>query len=298
MNYKEILTDSLLDTLKSALFLYAAYLLIEWLEHRAQSGMISSIKKAEKYGPAAGAVMGLLPQCGFAVLCTKLYDAGAVTIGTLLAVLISTSDEAIIVLMADTASLARGAALIIIKMIIAAAVGFCCDGVVHRLNVEHHVHENETGVLSPRPHHESEHHDHGDDNCHCDCGGKSIAATALRRTAKTSLFIFAVLLVLGVLTERLGEGGIASLLLAGTPWQAVACALVGLIPGCAPSIVMAQLFVSGALSFGGALAGLITSTGVGCAVFFKTRGIKRGAVLVLCLAALGSVAGVIADLVV
>ena len=297
MNLPDILLDSLLDTLKSALFLYVAYLLIEFLEHRAEERMIDRLRQAEKFGPVMGAAAGIISQCGFAVLAAKLYDAGAITLGTLVAAFISTSDEASLVLLSDKSSAAGGAALIIIKLIIAVVIGFICDVVLRRHSLARHdASAEESGVLAPRPHHEPEGHDHSSDNCHCDCDRSGIWTTALHRTVKTSLFIFAVLAVLGVLTALLGESGIESLLLAGTPWQSLACAAVGLIPGCAPSIVMARLFASGALSFGGALAGLISSTGVGLAVFFKTRGAKSGLLMAVELVAIGALTGMLTDL--
>ena len=288
IDFLEVLLDAALDTIKTLPFLLAAYLLIEWLEHRASDKLVDKLRSAEKYGPLAGALAGCVPQCGFAVLAGKLYNAGAITLGALFAVFVSTSDDALIVLLSNGA--ARGAAAILLtKLVIAVGAGFLCDAVLRQRGAG--------GVLAPRPHEEEEEHDHGGDNCHCECGG-SIWRPALRRTAQTLSFIFAVLLTLGLLTALIGEQELSALLLAGTPWQPLASALFGIIPGCAPSVIIAQLYAGGSLSFGGALAGLISATGVGLAVFFKARGAKAGIKLALALAALGAICGVVADLII
>ncbi|MEG0751463.1 MAG: putative manganese transporter [Oscillospiraceae bacterium] len=317
MNFKEIFLDAMLDTLKTLPFLLCAYLAIEWIEHRSSDKLISKLRAAEKYGGVVGSLVGCIPQCGFSVLAAKFYNAGIITLGSLLAVFLSTSDEALPVLLADPSRLSDVLLLVGCKVAIAAAAGTLCDWALRArtsntslLRAGHsaapvtatHIDDSQhrercaDAHNHPSPHDDTAAHHHNED-CHCNCHGY-VLKPALLHTTQTLGFIFAVLLVLGTATSLLGESRLEALLLTGSLWQPIIAPILGLIPNCAPSVVLAQLYISGRLSFGGALAGLCASSGVGLAVFFKSRGIKSGLKFAALLYAISAAVGLIADLII
>lgn len=297
----EIVIDAFFDTLKAFPFLLGACLLLEWLAHRAGEKPKLRLKKFGRLGSLGGAVLGLVPQCGFSVAAAKFYADRIITPGTLAAVFISTSDEAIPILMSP-----EGAKLIIplvaIKIALAVAAGFFVDFALSSFwrpvwerdselrheHLEGHAHRHADGSVDT----DEGHCHHG----HCEGG---IFHTALSRALRVSFVIFTITLVLGFALEHLGEDRTASLLLRGSPLQPVAAALFGLIPNCAASVFLADLHIQGAITFGSMVAGLSTGAGVGTLVLVQACGGKREAFLVLAFIFLvGAAAGLAVDAVV
>lgn len=251
----DILLDALLDAVKLLPFLFGAYLLMEYIENRAGERWKQALPKVGKAGPVLGALFGLVPQCGFSATASNLYAAGLITRGTLLAVFLSTSDEALPVLLGVPEGRPLIWKLLALKLVLALIAGLICDAVIRRIGKPRQLR----------------------DLCEdCGCGPeKGILKPALWHTAHIFIFILAVNILLGAGMTLLGQDGLKSILLSGTAFQPLIAALVGLIPNCAASVMLTQLYLAGALSFGSLVAGLCSGAGIGLAVLVRMNGSRR-----------------------
>ena len=240
-------------------FLFLTYLLMEYLEHKSNDRFQKHLESARALGPLIGGVLGIVPQCGFSVLASGLYMNRSISLGTLLAVFISTSDEAIPILVAQPKQINILLSVIAVKLVLAVLVGYLVDILVrgHRLkeNPLHDIHaECEKEAIE-------EHH--------------SIFYIALVRTIKIFIFVFVVNFALSVFIYYIGEDTLRTILAQGSYLQPVLAAFAGFIPNCAASVILAQLFMDGVLSFGALTAGLITSAGLGLLVLLRMYDNKR-----------------------
>lgn len=255
MDFFEILLDALLDTLKLAPFLLVTILLMEWIEHRAADRFTSALQNAGRFGAPVGALLGLVPQCGFSAACAHLFNGGLVSAGTLVAVFLSTSDEALPILISNPAGLASVWKLMLIKVLVAVIAGVALDAIwpIARQHADF--------ARTEQPHH-----------CECAEGSSfwSILWAAVKRALSILLFVFLITLVLNALIGLIGEQRLARLLLPG-PFQPFLAGLIGFIPNCAASVIMTQLYLDGLLSFGSAVAGLCTASGVGLLVLLRGK---------------------------
>lgn len=252
-----VFTDAAIDCIKMLPFLFLAFLLIEALEHYSSDFTKKLMIKVDKAGPVVGAVVGCVPQCGFSVMAANLYSGGIITIGTLIAVFLATSDEAILIIMGNPEHAGKIGILLLAKVIIAIVAGYLVDIFFKK----------EIAV----PHHEGE-------LCH-DCGchnhSSGIVKPALRHTGKIFLYLFVFTFILNLCIEVLGIDRISAMMLGDTVFQPVIAALIGLIPNCAASVILTQLYLSGAISFASVIAGLCTGAGIGLVVLFKVNPDKK-----------------------
>ena len=277
----DVLLDAGLDSLKMLPFLYLAYLLIEWIERTRGSRIEALLAKGSRWGAAVGALLGTIPQCGFSAMAASLYGSGVITLGTLMAVFIATSDEAIPMLLAVPDRWPELLLLILIKLGIALAVGLCLDLVVTHL-LPARFRGGFTGTAGEVDCHE-EHEEE-----------ESIWRAALSHTLQIFFYIFLFSTAIGLLVSLVGEEQFAAFLQQTGPLQPVLAALVGLIPGCFSSVLLAQLYLSGALRFSSALAGLCSATGVGLVTLLRTSRSLRQTLLVLgMLWGIGSASGLL-----
>lgn len=238
------------DTLRMLPFLFGAYLLMEWLEHRSGERMEGILARARRLGPATGALLGCVPQCGFSVAAAQLYAGRVITMGTLAAVFLSTSDEAVPLLLGDPRRAGALLPLLGVKVAVGVLVGTLIDRVMPAKKTS-----PGEGIR---------------DLCdHCGCEEGSILPAALRHTGGIALFILAVNLLLGWGAALLGEQRLSALLLTGSLFQPVMAALLGLIPNCAGSVLLTRLYLSGSVSFGSLAAGLLPASGVGLMVLLR-----------------------------
>ena len=247
-----IFLDTLTDALKMLPFLFAEFCLMELLEHHAGEKLSRFFARAGKAGPAVGAVLGCVPQCGFSVLSANLYAGGVITLGTLCAVFLSTSDEAVLLLAATPSAASDILKLLLAKVLIGVAAGYLVDFLFRKK-------ADSTLQLKDLCDHE-----------HCGChehGG--VLRPALLHTAKMFGFVFLITLVLNFLVEFLGHERLETLLLHDSVFQPFLTALFGLIPNCAASVLLTQLYLEGALQFGAVVAGLCTGAGAGLLVLFR-----------------------------
>ena len=310
----ETIWHTLMETLPLIPFLYLTYLAMEAIERYAGARTERVIRRAGRAGPALGGVLGVLPQCGFSASGASFYAARLITPGTLVALFLSTSDEMLPVMLSAAVSPGRIVRLLVIKVAIAVAVGFLTDTAVrllrchrarNRLQSAASAH-TQNGTCDNSHDHE---HDHSQDReeafrvgelCrdgHCHCDEHTIWISALIHTASVSLVIYLVGLVLHVLMHHGGEALIARV--AALP-SFVAClvtSLVGMIPSCASSVALTQLHLSGGLSVGALMAGLLTGAGAGTIVLVRTnRPRKQTFAILAMLYAVGVLAGTLIDL--
>ena len=309
-----------MDTLKLVPFLFVTYLAMEALEHSASHHVKAAVEKSGKAGPVVGSVLGALPQCGFSAMAATLYAGRVVTAGTLVAVILSTSDEMIPVFVAHQVAPARLFSILALKVVVAIVVGLLVDvalRALHRAGDGHaHIHElcerahchceeaeedelDEESVISradssvgsaeedrhSEGHHEHHHHSHGP---------WAIVRSSLVHTAQVTVFIFLVTLVFGLLIEGVGEEAIASLLTNHPVRATFIAALVGLIPNCGASVAITELFLDGTLATGPMVAGLLVSGGVGLLVLWRTNANpKQNAAITAFVYAVGVVVGLL-----
>lgn len=248
----DVLLDTLFDALKTIPFLILAYIIIELIEHRAKNKFEKFLSGFGKSGAAIGALLGVVPQCGFSVAAANLYANRIITAGTLLAIYISTSDEAIPVLLASPDGAVKIIPLILSKVFLAIVAGTLID---------------KSGMLKA-PERDMEYVEEMHSHCHTD-DDEGLVKAIIKHTLETFIFILVVMLALNIAIFYLGEDRLASFMMDGSVFQPVLAGLVGLIPNCAASVVIAQLFAEGALSFGSALAGLSTSAGLGLVMLLR-----------------------------
>lgn len=291
----DVLADSVIDTLKLIPFLLVTYLAMEALEHFASNKVKEAVERAGTAGPVVGGLLGALPQCGFSAMAATLFSGRVVTAGTLVAVILSTSDEMIPVFVAHQEPASRMLAIIAIKVALGIVAGLLLDLVLrllHRAGDGHaHIHE-----LCEREHCHCEeadvpdedegddehgshggHHDHGHPHGHSHShhGVWGIVRSACVHTAQVTAFIFLISLLFGLIIEGFGVDSIRSML-ANHPVRATfIAALVGLIPNCGASVAIAELFLDGTLATGPMLAGLLSSGGVGLLVLWRTNADAR-----------------------
>ena len=279
---EEVLLDSLLDFLKLLPFLFLTYLLMEFLEHRAGEGMEKAIRRAGRVGPLFGGLLGVVPQCGFSAAASGLYAGRVISLGTLIAVYLSTSDEMLPIMIAEGAKASLILKLLAIKLVIGTVAGFLIDLCMRFLAKR----EEEHGHIHELCEHEG---------CHCE---KGILRSALHHTLHISLFLLLIMLLLNTGIFFLGVERLAGVF-SGIPVLGhLLSALVGLIPNCASSILITKLYLEGVLSAGCMLSGLLVGSGVGLLVLFRVSRKKRDAFLVLLLLyTIGAFTGILLDLV-
>ncbi len=279
----DIILDAVIDSAKMIPFLFLAFLLMEFIEHRAGEkleGLLRRTGGGRFIGSFAGAVLGCIPQCGFSVAASNFYSGRLITMGTLIAVFVSTSDEAIPVLLAHPDKISAILPLLLTKMIIAVAVGLIVDIIDHM-----------------RRSFREEEPDFEEFCSECGCGSHGIWYSAMKHTFKILIFILIVNLILGFVMGIAGKEAISVAVEKTGFFQPVITAIVGLIPNCAASVLITELYCEGILSFGSAISGLISSAGIGLAVLFRAnKKMKENfAVLGIVLAA-GIAAGTIFNL--
>ena len=260
--FLDVLGESLVDTAKMLPFLFLAYLFIEYVEHRHGERIEALLAGGGRWGAIPGALLGCVPQCGFSAIASNFYASRVISLGTLIAVFLATSDEAIPLLVSMPAYWDKLILLLIIKVIYAIAVGFLLDFVLSSI-LPGALRGGYTGHADEVDCHETHEDEEG--------GEQPIWKAALRHTLEIFVFIFAFSLIFGLIVEGVGEDVFADVLGRMGFFQPVVSALVGLIPNCAASVLLTQLYVEGALRFSSLVAGLCTGAGVGLAVLWRAN---------------------------
>lgn len=277
----DILLDALLDALKALPFLFGAYLLIEFLEHRSKGRFTEKLRHMGPLGPLFGSLLGAVPQCGFSVTAANLYSGRLISLGTLLAVFISTSDEAVLILISNPEAIGTVLPLLLTKIVLGFIVGITADCIRGAFMKKKQLEEEAPFEEICK-------------SCHCE--DHSIWVSALIHTVKIFLFLLITGIVLGLLFHYFDEEVIGRYLLSGSFFQPFLTALFGFIPNCAVSVVLTELYMSGTLSFGSVVAGLATGAGLGMAVLFKTGKFKDNIGILAALYVSAVLAGILLNL--
>ena len=247
----DVVIDTLIDSVKLLPFLFVTYIIMEYLEHKTSNKVKSAIQKSGKFGPLIGGLLGTIPQCGFSVAATNLYATRIINIGTLLAVYLATSDEMIPIMISEGIPIITIIKILGIKLIIAVIVGFLIDLIIQtRKNTE----EEKIVDLCEKE--------------HCDCE-HGILKSALKHTVNIFVFIVIIIFIINMIVYFIGEENIANFLQANPVLAPVLASLIGLLPNCASSVILTQLYVQNVIPVSTMIAGLLVGAGVGLAVLFK-----------------------------
>lgn len=278
----DAILDSLIDTVKLIPFLLITYIIMEFIEHKTSHKTKDAIKKSGHFGPLIGGILGVVPQCGFSAAASSLYSARIITLGTLIAVFLSTSDEMLPILISEAVDVRIILSILGIKLVIAVIVGFIID-LFFRKKFETSEDEPEIKDLCEHEH------------CHCEHG---IFKSALKHTINITLYIFIISLVLNIIIYFIGENNLAHILSSTPIIGPIIASLVGLIPNCASSVIITQLYLSKVLNFATMIAGLLVNTGVGLLILFRTnKDLKENIKITVLLFAIGVIFGIIFDLI-
>ena len=276
----EVLQDTAIDTIKLLPFLFITYLIMEYIEHKTSNKVKDVIKKSGKFGPLLGAIVGIFPQCGFSVSATNLYATRVITLGTLIAVYLSTSDEMLPIFISEAVSPLLIVKILAIKLVIGMIAGFLIDLVLRIKNKDKQEEERIIDLC------EKEH-------CHCEHG---IVKSYLKHTLNIFVFILIVNLIMEILINMIGEDTIAGVLNNQPIIAPIIAGLIGLIPNCASSVIITQLYLDNVISAATMISGLLVGAGVGLAVLFKTnKGIKNNIRITILLYAIGVISGIILE---
>ena len=278
----EVIEDALIDSVKLLPFLFITYLIMEYIEHKTSDKSKEAIKKSGKFGPIIGSILGIFPQCGFSVSATNLYAARVITLGTLISVYLSTSDEMLPIFISEAVPVTTILKILGIKLVIGMIAGILID-LCLRLKNRNKDEEEKIVDLCEKEH------------CHCDHG---IVKSALKHTINIFIFILIITLLINIAIYFVGEERIASFIEINPVLGPVLAGIIGLIPNCASSVILTKLYLENIVTATTMISGLLVNAGVGLAVLFKmNKGIKQNILIVILLYAIGVISGLILQLV-
>lgn len=276
----DIILDSIMDTLKLLPFLFLAFLLIELIEHKLNTKSKKVITKSKNFGPFFGALLGAIPQCGFSVMATNLYVTKIITLGTLFSIYLSTSDEMLPILISKNASITLIIKIILIKILFGIIYGIIIDAIIEKRKLK-----KETVNYQIC---DSEH-------CHCEEG---IIKSAIKHTINISIFILITTFIISIAFNYIGQDFLSKIFLKKTIFGPFITSLIGLIPNCATSVMLTELYLNNAISFASLIGGLLTSSGSALLVLFKSnKNIKENISILLLLYIIGVVSGIIIEII-
>lgn len=282
----DALKDALLDTIMVLPVLYLAYLLVSYFSHNDNEKYSKILHKTNKAGPVIGALLGSIPQCGFSSVMSSLYSKKIVTAGTLLAVFVATSDEALPLMISKPEYIPKLLLLMAIKIVYAIIVGYLVDWTIRlitrkkpKLEQYHDANENlcacEGGDEAETSHNHECHHAH-EDKCghthsHSHCCATNIFLDALKHTLIIIAYVFTATLIINIIEGYVGLDGIAQFFARNKYLQVLLASLIGLIPNCVASVFLTEMYMSGILMFPALVAGLSASAGVGFIVLLTAN---------------------------
>lgn len=277
----EVLLDGLIHALKILPFLFAAYLLLEFIEHKASDKVLGVLKKSGKAGPLIGGLFGAVPQCAFSAVAANFYTGRVISLGTLIAVFLSTSDEMLPIMISGGAPLGAIFAILGYKVGVGILMGFVIDLVMHLVKKERE--EIDIDRICET------------DNCRCERG---IFLSALHHTATIALFIFIITLAINTLIFFVGTETLGDIVSRVPLLSHLISAIVGLLPGCATSVALTTLGLGGIISGGTMMAGLFSNAGVGILILTRlNKNAKQNLIIMGLLVGIGFVFGLLFDLV-
>lgn len=277
---QEVILDTLLDTVRLIPLLLVTYLFMEWIEHKTKQKMDRLVKDRGIGGPIVGGLLGIFPQCGFSASAANLYAGRLISVGTLIAIFISTSDEMLPILISEQVGLGIVVRILLFKVSVAIVAGIIIDLIYKTLKKNSSL--NRIHSMCEK------------DHCHCEDG---MIRSAIHHTVQITAFILLISFVLNTCIFLIGEETLSGLMLHQPVLGPLLAGLVGLIPNCAASVMLTQLYLEGMLSLGSMLSGLIAGSGIGLLVLFKVNADKKENMTILgMLYAIGAGTGILIDL--
>lgn len=276
----DAILDAVIDSLKLLPFLFLTYLLMEYLEHKTSEKSKDAIKRSGKFGPVIGSLLGAVPQCGFSVSATNLYAGRVITLGTLIAIYLSTSDEMLPILISSGTNIGLIIEILIVKILIGMIVGIAIDLIYKNTKKaqEEHIHD-----LCEHEH------------CHCEDG---IIKSSIIHTLQVFVFILIVSIAFNLILTLIGEDNISMFLSNNRLLAPVLACLIGLIPNCASSVILTEAFTGGIIGIGTLIGGLLVNSGLGLMVLFKVnKNIKENIKIVFLLYLVGVLFGIIIEII-
>ena len=243
--------DGLIDTLRVFPFLLVSFYIIELLEHKINSN--KKLEHSGKYGPILGSILGIIPQCGIASIATNLYVTGIITLGTLISVFLSTSDEMIPILLSEKVNIKLILIILGIKLLVGLISGLLID-LIHPKKITTHYEVCK------------------EEHCHCE---EHLLISAFKHTLNITLFILIINIVLNFIFEFSLNSILNNIFLQNSFLSPLVTSLIGLIPNCASSIVITKLYLASSISFGSMISGLLTNSGIALVILFKTNKDKK-----------------------
>ncbi|MBO6145205.1 MAG: arsenic efflux protein [Bacilli bacterium] len=277
----DIIMDGLIDTLKLLPYLLITFLILELLEHKISHKNEKILSKEKKLGPIFGGLLGAVPQCGFSTVASNLFSKRVITMGTLIAVFLSTSDEMLPIMLSEKADIFTLIKIVGFKVIAGIIIGFIIDIIFKSKNKEY----------------TNEIHDMCEEE-HCSCEKNGIILSSIKHTLKIGLFILLANLVINFIIFKVGEDTLSKLLLQKNILTYFCASLIGLIPNCASSVIMTELYLSKLITVGNLLSGLLTGSGLGILLLFKTnKNLKENILILSIIYFVGVILGLLVDLV-
>ncbi len=288
----DILLDAVIDSVKILPFLFVTYLLMEYLEHKTGELTEKYVQKTEHFGPLLGGIFGVIPQCGFSAAASNLYAGRVITLGTLIAIYLSTSDEMIPLLISEHFPAGTMFRILAVKALIGIIAGFVIDFVVHSYHRAKGRAINDPmriGELCEKEH------------CHCeeeeDASLMGIARSAFVHTFHIFLFVLGLTILLNAIIEVIGHAQLSELLKTNPVVSHLLAGLIGLIPNCAPSVIITELYLEQMITTGTMMSGLLVGTGIGLLVLFRVNTDKKESInIAVLLFLVGTVSGLLIDL--
>ena len=278
----EIIEHTLLDSIKLIPFLFLTYLLMEYIEHKTSNKVRQTIQKSGKLGPLFGGLVGIVPQCGFSVSATNLYAARVISLGTLIAVYLTTSDEMLPILISENIAITTILTILGIKLVIGILAGFVIDFILRKLN-KNKLEEKIVDICE---------HEH----CHCEEG---IIKSSIKHTLSIFIYIVIITFILNIVIHLIGEETLAHFASKNIILGPVVAGLIGLIPNCASSVILTQLFVENVISMPILVSGLCVNAGVGLLVLFRiNKNLKENIKITGLLYAIGVISGILLEIII
>ncbi len=272
--------DGLVDTLKLLPYLFVTFIILEFLEHKLSKKNQKILEKNKNLGPVFGGVLGALPQCGFSSMAANLFSGKVITMGTVIAVFLSTSDEMLPIMLSSKVDILLILRIIIFKIIMGIIIGFIVDLIFRKTKKNSHIHE-----LCEEE--------------HCSCEKHGIFVSSLIHTIHIGLFILIANLAINLIIYYIGEEQLENLLKNKNIFTYFISSLIGLIPNCASSVVITELYLSELITPGVMLSGLLTGSGIGILLLFKTnKNLKENLTILSIIYFVGVIAGIVVDFIV
>ncbi len=284
--------DALIDSVKLIPFLFVTYIIIGWIERKATEKNLQTIANADKAGPFFGALLGVVPQCGFSAMASTLYAARIISVGTLIALYLSTSDEMLPLFIAASVPVPTILKILGVKICIGMFWGFLFEFIFRK-----------GFVVDAKPLEIEEYDDEEDGEQEiviesCDCSSQPLIMYAISHTLQIFIYIVIFSLIINLLIAFIGEDTLATVFTDIPFLGEVIAGIVGLIPNCASSVVITELYLEGVLSGGAMMAGLLVNAGVGIIVLFRENSsVKESAAILGLLYASGVVSGFLVNVI-